>query len=70
MQEAAKAKAETIFRTLDTNGDGCLDEEEFCQGCLDDPEFAGMIQVNEFQRGSLEVTLQLFTIYAIFSRLV
>ena len=46
IQEAANAKAEAIFRTLDTNGDGSLDEEEFCEGCLNDPEFAGMIQVN------------------------
>ena len=45
-QEAANAKAEAIFKTLDTNGDGSLDEEEFCTGCLNDPEFAGMIQVN------------------------
>ena len=44
-QEAANAKAEAIFKTLDTNGDGSLDEEEFCTGCLNDPEFAGMIQV-------------------------
>ena len=46
IQEAANAKAEAIFKTLDTNGDGSLDEEEFCEGCLNDPEFAGMIQVN------------------------
>ena len=46
VQEAANAKAEAIFKTLDTNGDGSLDEEEFCEGCLNDPEFAGMIQVN------------------------
>ena len=45
-QEAANAKAEAIFKTLDTNGDGSLDEEEFCTGCLNDPEFAGMIQVH------------------------
>ena len=45
IQEAANAKAEAIFKTLDTNGDGSLDEEEFCSGCLNDPEFAGMIQV-------------------------
>ena len=45
-KEAANAKAEAIFKTLDTNGDGSLDEEEFCEGCLNDPEFAGMIQVN------------------------
>ena len=47
IQEAANAKAEAIFKTLDTNGDGSLDEEEFCEGCLNDPEFAGMIQVSK-----------------------
>ena len=31
-KEAAKSKAEAIFKSLDTNGDGTLDEEEFCEG--------------------------------------
>jgi Ca2+-binding EF-hand superfamily protein len=30
-KEMAGARAETIFRALDVNGDGVLDEEEFCQ---------------------------------------
>ena len=43
-KDSAKEKAETIFKSLDTNGDGALDEVEFCAGCLRDPEFANMIQ--------------------------
>ena len=38
-KEAAHNRADTIFKALDTNGDGTLDEEEFCQGCLKDPDF-------------------------------
>lgn len=44
-KEAAKTKAESLFKSLDTNGDGSLDEEEFCEGCLNDQEFAYMIQL-------------------------
>ena len=35
-KEAAKTKAEAIFKSLDTNGDGTLDEDEFCEGVLND----------------------------------
>ena len=35
-KEAAKSKAEAIFKSLDTNGDGTLDEDEFCEGVLND----------------------------------
>ena len=44
-KEAGKEKADLILRSLDTNGDGVLDELEFCEGCLNDVEFANMIQV-------------------------
>ena len=43
-KEAGKEKADLILRSLDSNGDGVLDELEFCEGCLKDPEFANMIQ--------------------------
>ena len=43
-KEAACEKAEAIFRRLDTNGDGSLDEKEFCQGCLNDPDFYQIVQ--------------------------
>ena len=43
-RDSAKTKAESIFRALDTNCDGQLDEVEFCQGCLNDQEFSEMIQ--------------------------
>ena len=35
--------ADKIFKTLDDNCDGTLDEEEFCKGCLMDPDFSCII---------------------------
>ena len=43
-KDSAQESAEAIFKALDTNGDGSLDEEEFCQGCLRDPEFYKIVQ--------------------------
>ena len=36
LREKARERAEQIFRVLDVNGDGNLDEEEFCK--LDDDD--------------------------------
>ena len=43
-KEDAHEKADAIFKALDTNNDGTLDEEEFCQGCLEDPDFYKIVQ--------------------------
>ena len=43
-RERAAKRAEYIFQQLDSNGDGSLDEEEFCRGCLDDDDFYKIIQ--------------------------
>ena len=43
-RERALKKAEFIFQQLDANGDGSLDEEEFCKGCLEDDDFFRVIQ--------------------------
>ena len=43
-KESAHERADIIFRALDTNCDGTLDEEEFCQGCLKDPDFYRIVQ--------------------------
>ena len=47
-KEAAKTKAEAIFKSLDTNGDGALDEEEFCEGVLNDAGIMIFIQKKFF----------------------
>ena len=42
-KDAAYERAETIFKALDTDGDG-TDEKEFCEGCLKDPYFYRIVQ--------------------------
>ena len=37
-------KANDIFKLLDENGDGEIDEEEFCSGCSKDEEFYSLIR--------------------------
>ena len=36
-------RAEQIFRILDRNGDGMLEEEEFVAGCMRDQELLAML---------------------------
>ena len=43
-REKAATRAEYIFQQLDANGDGSLDEEEFCKGCLEDDDFYKVIK--------------------------
>ena len=38
------ARAEEIFRDLDVNGDGSVDEDEFVTGCLSDDNFLFMLE--------------------------
>ena len=42
-QESAADRAGKIFRELDINGDGELDEEEFVKGCLDDGDLMRLL---------------------------
>ena len=38
------ARAEEIFKDLDVNGDGAVDEDEFVTGCLSDENFLFMLE--------------------------
>ena len=38
------ARAEEIFKDLDVNGDGTVDEDEFVSGCLSDDNFLFMLE--------------------------
>ena len=38
------ARAEEIFKSLDVNGDGSVDEDEFVSGCLSDDNFLFMLE--------------------------
>ena len=38
------ARAEEIFKDLDINGDGSVDEDEFVSGCLSDENFLFMLE--------------------------
>ena len=53
-QDSAGERANKIFRELDINGDGELDEDEFVKGCMDDGDL--MRQLNnggiDYRRGS------------------
>ena len=42
-KDAAGDRANKIFRELDSNGDGELDEDEFVKGCLDDGELMSLL---------------------------
>ena len=42
-KDSAGDRANKIFRELDTNGDGELDENEFVRGCLDDGDLLKML---------------------------
>lgn len=42
-QDAAAERASKIFRELDINGDGELDEDEFVKGCMDDSDLMSML---------------------------
>ena len=42
-QDAAAERASKIFRELDINGDGELDEDEFVKGCMDDTDLMSML---------------------------
>lgn len=41
--ECARERAEKIFANLDVNGDGHIDEDEFCKGCMDDEELVTLL---------------------------
>ena len=43
-REESFAYADKIFNALDKDGDGTLDEDEFCKGCLLDPDFSRVIR--------------------------
>ena len=43
LQDAAGDRAAKIFRELDVNGDGELDEGEFVKGCLEDGELMSLL---------------------------
>ena len=43
-KEFGSDKANDIFKLLDENGDGEIDEDEFCNGCSKDEEFYSLIR--------------------------
>lgn len=42
-KEHGEMKAEEIFKLFDEDGDGEIDEQEFCNGCQKDEEFYKLI---------------------------
>ena len=42
-REDGEARAEEIFKLFDEDGDGEIDETEFCNGCQKDEEFFRLI---------------------------
>ena len=51
-QDSAGERANKIFRELDINGDGELDEDEFVKGCLDDGDLMRMLNSGGLDRKS------------------
>lgn len=42
-KDTASKRAENIFRALDINCDGELEEDEFIRGCLDDDDLINLL---------------------------
>ena len=53
-QDSASERANKIFRELDINGDGELDENEFVKGCLDDGDLMRMLNSGGLDRKASE----------------
>ena len=53
-QDAAAERANKIFRELDINGDGELDEDEFVKGCMDDTDLMSMLNSGGLAEQSME----------------
>ncbi|XP_023335010.1 neuronal calcium sensor 2 isoform X2 [Eurytemora carolleeae] len=51
-EEEATERAEKIFKSLDNNGDGTLEEEEFIKGCLADEELLELLNAGGIGGGS------------------
>ena len=55
-KEYAETRAQEIFKLFDEDGDGEIDEEEFCNGCQKDEEFFKLIKdgVNKLYQDSIK----------------
>lgn len=53
-QDSAGERANKIFRELDINGDGELDEDEFVKGCLDDGDLMRLLNSGGLDRRGSE----------------
>ena len=53
-QDSAGERAQKIFRELDINGDGELDEDEFVKGCLDDGDLMRLLNAGGLERTGSE----------------
>ena len=53
-QDSAGERANKIFRELDINGDGELDEDEFVKGCLDDGDLMRLLNAGGLERRGSE----------------
>ena len=59
-QDSASTRADKIFKELDINGDGELDQDEFVKGCMDDGDLLRMLNNggSDCRRGSVDAYVE------------